>query len=56
MKAKLSEEKAAAARNETVAKEYSVQIQELRQRLTEDRFAKTVLKDAKDDFDRYSSL
>lgn len=52
----LTEERANAARNEEQSKEYSVQIQELRQRLTDDRFAKAVSKDAREDYDRYSSL
>lgn len=49
-------ESANAARNEEQSKEYALQIQELRQRLTDDRFAKSVSKESREDYDRYSSL
>lgn len=45
-------------RNETMAKEYSVQIQELRQQLTDDRFNQVRTKEQRESKqdDRYSSF
>lgn len=53
---KLAEEHTNSIRNETLAKEYSLQIQELRNRLTDDRFLQVQSKDKDDSIDRYSSL
>lgn len=53
---KLSEAQGNAIRNETLAKEYSLQIQELRNRLTDDRFLQVRSKDKDESVDRYSSL
>lgn len=54
----LSDNRAEAARNDALAKEYSIQIKELRQQLTDKRFDKIAgRKDASQtDDDRYLSL
>lgn len=53
---KLADEHANAIRNETLAKEYSLQIQELRNRLTDDRFLQAESREKDKSSDRYSSL
>lgn len=65
LQAKRADDRAQAARNETLVQEYGVQIKELRQQLTDKRFAKAKGGDSGDsaaavgsqpDYDRYSSL
>lgn len=56
LQTKWSDEHANAIRNETLAKEYSLQIQELRNRLTDDRFLQVQSKDKDDSVDRFSTL
>lgn len=53
---RLSDEHSNAIRNETLAKEYSLQIQELRNHLTDDRFLQVCSKDKDESIDRFSSL
>lgn len=61
---KRAEDREQAARNETLVQEYRVQIKELRQQLTDKRFAKahgdgsaaTAAAGNQPDYDRYSSL
>lgn len=53
--ANLAVERGNVARNETLAHEYGLQIEELRQRLCDDRFARAVEKET-DAYDKYLSL
>ena len=54
MQTQLADERTNAARHETLAKEYGVQIQELRNRLTDSRFVQVSNKNTSDD--RFTSL
>lgn len=55
LKMKLDEEQRNAARSEALANEYSVQLQELRRMITDDRFAQVQTRE-EEDYNRYSTF